>query len=232
MEKENFSKQITEAIQKMQPAQPAGMTNRFMERLRKEGVPQAPLANTQPRHRIQFLLSSAAAIAAIVMLVVLFSQQKLSFEKKVDTAQVVHKVSKPTVIPATPIAKTVIPEKGDATNKVEQSTSTQLLASSNINATKENLSAINSEEQNQPQMPVEPVAMHEEKDVQKVNVLEQEQYTPFELELIAHAEAVRDVAELYTAEIVQESRVLARERDIKCAMQTKPKVEKTIVRKS
>ena len=232
MEKENFSKQITEAIQKMQPAQPAGMTNRFMERLRKEGVPQAPLANTQPRHRIQFLLSSAAAIAAIVLLVILFSQQKLSFEKKVDTAQVVHKVSKPTVIPATTIAKTVIPEKGDATNKVEQSTSTQLLASSNINATKENLSAINSEEQNQPQMPVEPVAMHEEKDVQKVNVLEQEQYTPFELELIAHAEAVRDVAELYTAEIVQESRVLARERDIKWAMQSKPKVEKTIVRKS
>ena len=232
MEKENFSKQITEAIQKMQPAQPAGMTNRFMERLRKEGVPQAPLANTQPRHRIQFLLSSAAAVAAIVILVVLFSQQKLSFEKKVETAQVVHKVSKPTVIPATTIAKTVIPEKGDATNKVEQSTSTQLLASSNINATKENLSAISSEEQNQPQMPVEPVAMHEEKDVQKVNVLEQEQYTPFELELIAHAEAVRDVAELYTAEIVQESRVLARERDIKWAMQTKPKVEKTIVRKS
>ena len=232
MEKENFSKQITEAIQKMQPAQPAGMTNRFMERLRKEGVPQAPLANTQPRHRIQFLLSSAAAIAAIVMLVVLFSRQKLSFEKKVDTAQAVHKVSKPTVIPATTIAKTVIPEKGDATNKVEQSTSTQLLASSNINATKENLSAISSEEQNQPQMPVEPVAMHEEKDVQKVNVLEQEQYTPFELELIAHAEAVRDVAELYTAEIVQESRVLARERAIKWAMQTKPKVEKTIVRKS
>lgn len=232
MEKENFSKQITEAIQKMQPAQPAGMTNRFMERLRKEGVPQAPLANTQPRHRIQFLLSSAAAIAAIVMLVVLFSQQKLSFEKKVDTAQVVHKFSKPTVIPATTIAKTVIPEKGDATNKVEQSTSTQLLASSNINATKENLSAISSEEQNQPQMPVESVAMHEEKDVQKVNVLEQEQYTPFELELIAHAEAVRDVAELYTAEIVQESRVLARERDIKWAMQSKPKVEKTIVRKS
>ena len=232
MEKENFSKQITEAIQKMQPAQPAGMTNRFMERLRKEGVPQAPLANTQPRHRIQFLLSSAAAIAAIVMLVVLFSQQKLSFEKKVDTAQVVHKVSKPTIIPATTIAKTVIPEKGDATNKVEQSTSTQLLASSNINATKENLSVISSEEQDQPQMPVEPVAMHEEKDVQKVNVLEQEQYTPFELELIAHAEAVRDVAELYTAEIVQESRVLARERAIKWAMQTKPKVEKTIVRKS
>lgn len=232
MEKENFSKQITEAIQKMQPAQPAGMTNRFMERLRKEGVPQAPLANTQPRHRIQFLLSSAAAVAAIVMLVVLFPQQKLSFEKKFDTAQVVHKVSKPTVIPSTTIAKTVIPEKGDATNKVEQSTSTQLLASSNINATKENLSAISSEEQNQPQMPVEPVAMHEEKDVQKVNVLEQEQYTPFELELIAHAEAVRDVAELYTAEIVQESRVLARERDIKWAMQTKPKVEKTIVRKS
>lgn len=232
MEKENFSKQITEAIQKMQPAQPAGMTNRFMERLRKEGIPQAPLANTQPRHRIQFLLSSAAAIAAIVMLVVLFPQQKWSFEKKVDTAQVVHKVSKPTVIPATTIAKTVIPEKGDATNKVEQSTSTQLLASSNINATKETLSAINSEEQNQPQMPVEPVAMHEEKDVQKVNVLEQEQYTPFELELIAHAEAMRDVAELYTAEIVQESRVLARERDIKWAMQMKPKVEKTIVRKS
>lgn len=232
MEKENFSKQITEAIQKMQPAQPAGMTNRFMERLRKEGVPQAPLANTQPRHRIQFLLSSAAAIAAIVMLVVLFPQQKLSFEKKADTAQVVHKVSKSTVIPATTIAKTVIPEKGDATNKIEQSTSTQLLASSNINATKENLSAISSEEQNQPQMPVEPVAMHEEKDVQKVNVLEQEQYTPFELELIAHAEAVRDVAELYTAEIVQESRVLARERDIKWAMQSKPKVEKTIVRKS
>ena len=232
MEKENFSKQITEAIQKMQPAQPAGMTNRFMERLRKEGVPQAPLANTQPRPRIQFLLSSAAAIAAIVMLVVLFSQQKLSFEKKVDTAQVVHKVSKPTIIPATTIAKTVIPEKGDATNKVEQSTSTQLLASSNINATKENLSVISSEEQDQPQMPVEPVAMHEEKDVQKVNVLEQEQYTPFELELIAHAEAVRDVAELYTAEIVQESRVLARERAIKWAMQTKPKVEKTIVRKS
>lgn len=232
MEKENFSKQITEAIQKMQPAQPAGMTNRFMERLRKEGVPQAPLANTQPRHRIQFLLYSAAAIAAIVMLVVLFSQQKLSFEKKVDTAQVVHKVSKPTVIPATTIAKTVISEKGDATNKVEQSTSTQLLASSNINATKENLSAISSDEQNLPQMPVESVAMHEEKDVQKVNVLEQEQYTPFELELIAHAEAVRDVAELYTAEIVQESRVLARERDIKRAMQTKPKVEKTIVRKS
>ena len=232
MEKENFSKQITEAIQKMQPAQPAGMTNRFMERLRKEGVPQAPLANTQPRHRIRFLLYSAAAVAAIVMLVVLFSRQKLSFEKKVDTAQVVHKVSKPTVIPATTIAKTVIPEKGDATNKVEQSTSTQLLASSNINATKENLSAISSEEQNQPQMPVEPVAMHEEKDVQKVNVLEQEQYTPFELELIAHAEAVRDVAELYTAEIVQESRVLARERAIKWAMQTKPKVEKTIVRKS
>lgn len=232
MEKENFSKQITEAIQRMQPAQPAGMTNRFMERLRKEGVPQAPLANTQPRHRIQFLLSSAAAIAAIVMLVVLFPQQKLSFEKKVDTAQVVHKVSKPTVIPATTIAKTVIPEKGDTTNKVEQSTSTQLLASSNINATKETLSAINSEEQNQPQMPVEPVAMHEEKDVQKVNMLEQEQYTPFELELIAHAEAVRDVAELYTAEIVQESRVLARERAIKWAMQTKPKVEKTIVRKS
>ena len=232
MEKENFSKQITEAIQKMQPAQPAGMTNRFMERLRKEGVPQAPLANTQPRHRIQFLLYSAAAVAAIVMLVVLFSRQKLSFEKKVDTAQVVHKVSKPTVIPATTIAKTVIPEKGDATNKVEQSTSTQLLASSNINATKENLSAISSEEQTQPQMPVEPVAMHEEKDVQKVNVLEQEQYTPFELELIAHAEAVRDLAELYTAEIVQESRVLARERDINWAMQTKPKVEKTIVRKS
>ena len=232
MEKENFSKQITEAIQKMQPAQPAGMTNRFMERLRKEGVPQAPIANTLPRHRIQFLLSSAAAIAAIVMLVVLFSRQKLSFEKKVDTAQAVHKVSKPTVIPATTIAKTVIPEKGDATNKVEQSTSTQLLASSNINATKENLSVISSEEQDQPQMPVEPVAMHEEKDVQKVNVLEQEQYTPFELELIAHAEAVRDVAELYTAEIVQESRVLARERDIKWAMQTKPKVEKTIVRKS
>ena len=232
MEKENFSKQITEAIQKMQPVQPAGMTNRFMERLRKEGIPQAPLANTQPRHRIQFLLSSAAAVAAIVMLVVLFPQQKLSFEKKVETAQVVHKVSKPTVIPATTIAKTVIPEKGDATNKVEQSTSTQLLASSNINATKENLSAISSEEQNQPQMPVEPVAMHEEKDVQKVNVLEQEQYTPFELELIAHAEAVRDVAELYTAEIVQESRVLARERDINWAMQTKPKVEKTIVRKS
>lgn len=232
MEKENFSKQITEAIQKMQPAQPAGMTNRFMERLRKEGVPKAPLSNTQPRHRILFLLSSAAAIAAIVMLVVLFPRQKLSFEKKVDTAQVVHKVSKPTVIPATTIAKTVIPEKGDATNKVEQSTSTHLLASSNINATKENLSAISSEEQNQPQMPVEPVAMHEEKDVQKVNVLEQEQYTPFELELIAHAEAVRDVAELYTAEIVQESRVLARERDIKWAMQTKPKVEKTIVRKS
>lgn len=232
MEKENFSKQITEAIQKMQPVQPAGMTNRFMERLRKEGIPQAPLANTQPRHRIQFLLSSAAAVAAIVMLVVLFPQQKLSFEKKADTAQVVHKVSKPTVIPATTIAKTVIPEKGDATNKVEQSTSTQLLASSNINATKENLSAISSEEQNQPQMPVEPVAMHEEKDVQKVNVLEQEQYTPFELELIAHAEAVRDVAELYTAEIVQESRVLARERDINWAMQTKPKVEKTIVRKS
>lgn len=232
MEKENFSKQITEAIQKMQPAQPVGMTNRFMERLRKEGVPQAPLANTQPRHRIQLLLSSAAAVAAIVILVVLFSQQKLSFEKKVDTAQVVHKVSKPTVIPATTIAKTVIPEKGDATNKVEQSTSTQLLASSNINATKENLSAISSDEQNLPQMPVESVAMHEEKDVQKVNVLEQEQYTPFELELIAHAEAVRDVAELYTAEIVQESRVLARERDIKWAMQTKPKVEKTIVRKS
>ena len=232
MEKENFSKQITEAIQKMQPAQPAGMTNRFMERLRKEGIPQAPLANTQPRHRIQFLLYSAAAVAAIVMLVVLFSRQKLSFEKKVDTAQVVHKVSKPTVIPATTIAKTVIPEKGDATNKVEQSTSTQLLASSNINATKENLSVISSEEQDQPQMPVEPVAMHEEKDVQKVNVLEQEQYTPFELELIAHAEAVRDLAELYTAEIVQESRVLARERDINWAMQTKPKVEKTIVRKS
>ena len=232
MEKENFSKQITEAIKKMQPAQPAGMTNRFMERLRKEGVPQAPLANTQPRHRILFLLSSAAAVAAIVMLVVLFPRQKLSFEKKVDTAQVVHKVSKPTVIPATTIAKTVIPEKGDATNKVEQSTSTQLLASSNINATKENLSAISSEEQDQPQMPVESVAMHEEKDVQNVNVLEQEQYTPFELELIAHAEAVRDVAELYTAEIVQESRVLARERDIKWAMQTKPKVEKTIVRKS
>ena len=48
---------------------------------------------------------------------------------------------------------------------------------------------------------------------------------------MAHAEAMREVAELYTAEVVQEDRIAIRERDAIQSMRVERVADKDIIRK-
>ena len=74
MESEKFNKQISAALRQMQPQQPADMTERFMKRLREEGLPAQP--KPKPKHITRWISISAVAAAAAVLLFVFLPLEK------------------------------------------------------------------------------------------------------------------------------------------------------------
>lgn len=82
MESEKFNKQILEALRQMQPQQPANMTERFMKRLREEGLPAQPKSKSQRFVRL-ITISAVAAAAAVLCLVFLPLEKGI----KVSTTQ-------------------------------------------------------------------------------------------------------------------------------------------------
>ena len=74
MESEKFNKQISAALRQMQPQQPADMTERFMKRLREEGLPAQP--KPKPKRITRWISISAVAAAAAVLFFVFLPLEK------------------------------------------------------------------------------------------------------------------------------------------------------------
>lgn len=241
MESEKFNTQIAEALRRTQATPHADMTERFMERLRREGLPQMGVTHAKPKHRhLVAWFSGVAAVAAVVAWVVLLP---LKEDIPTPTGAIVQTVTMPAhssegvsaSSPTMALANLQTPKKVFSSVRAghsEKSAQTKIQVSSEQPEHSEILVS----ELPLPSAPPTQDAVSKALEVSKLKTQEAEDpnalsYSPYERELIAHAEAMREVAELYTAEVVQEDRIAIRERDAIQSMRVERVADKDIIRK-
>ncbi|MBR1593334.1 MAG: hypothetical protein IJ659_00985 [Alloprevotella sp.] len=217
MESEKFNKQISEALRQMQPQQPADMTERFMERLRREGLPAQSITKPKPKPKRTarwISLSAVAAAAAVLLLVFLPTKQKPALPAAPQLAQSEAPqtaTSTATVPTPTPSASPVVPaasrESPDTPDSPEIPENPEAPENPETLETPESLEAPAASTASAPSAALTAV-------VPSVATVSQPQpaFTDEERRLMERAEEMRPQALLYAAEILQCARIEARER--------------------
>ena len=209
MEREKFDKMLSEALSRTQPAMPEHMTERFMERMRKEKVTVQPV-----RRRFSLWHTSAIVAAAAAVLLLIFipirkeepASDNLSLSipgnmpmpVKKEVAMVVEEKSAPAAASVAAPAKPAGRAKPKAVKLLaqvapsdEQQGSISETAVADTSGRTAPAEAI-AEKEKEPSAPV---------------------FTPQELELIALAEKKKAHVRMYLAEIQQSVLIEQRERE-------------------
>lgn len=210
MEREKFDKMLSEALSRTQPAMPEHMTERFMERMRKEKVTVQPV-----RHRFSLWHTSAIVAAAAAVLLLIFipirteepASDNLSLSipgnmpkpVKKEVAMVVEEKSAPAAAPSV-----AAPAKPAGRAKLK---AVKLLAQVAPNDEQQgSISETAVADTSGHTTPAEAIAEKEKEPSAPV-------FTPQELELIALAEKKKAHVRMYLAEIQQSVLIEQRERE-------------------
>lgn len=200
MKKDKFDKMLAEAVNRTQPAMPKDMTERFMERMRKEKIVPPPV-----RRRFSLWYIPAIAAAAAVLLLMLIP---IRTEEQVVESQPLLATSgmpmplktggemvgaKKTVAEAFPSARVETAEKA---GRAKPKAMSLLAQATPKHEQQESLLEIAEADTAGCAAPVETLAEDEKKPTTPF-------FTAHELELMALAEAKRAHVEMYLAEMLQ-----------------------------
>lgn len=200
MKKDKFDKMLAEAVNRTQPAMPKDMTERFMERMRKEKIVPPPV-----RRRFSLWYIPAIAAAAAVLLLMLIpirteeslvesqpllatSGMPMPLKKEIEMVGV-----KKAVAEALPSARMEATEKAGRAKPKAMSLQAQATPK---HEQQESLLEIAEADTAGCAAPLETLAEDEKKPATPF-------FTAHELELMALAEAKRAHVEMYLAEMLQ-----------------------------
>lgn len=200
MKKDKFDKMLAEAVNRTQPAIPKDMTERFMERMRKEKIVPPPV-----RRRFSLWCIPAIAAAAAVLLLMLIP---IRTEEQVVESQPLLATSgmpmplktggemvsvKKAMAEALPSARVEAAEKA---GRAKPKAMSMLVQATPKHEQQESLLEIAEADTAGCAAPVETLAEDEKKPTTPF-------FTAHELELMALAEAKRAHVEMYLAEMLQ-----------------------------
>lgn len=200
MKKDKFDKMLAEAVNRTQPAMPKDMTERFMERMRKEKIVPPPV-----RRRFSLWYIPAIAAAAAVLLLMLIpirtEEQVVESQPLLATSGTPRPLkketemvgAKKTVAEAFPSARVEAAEKA---GRAKPKAMSQLAQATPKHEQQESLLEIAEADTAGCAAPVETLAEDEKKPTTPF-------FTAHELELMALAEAKRAHVEMYLAEMLQ-----------------------------
>lgn len=200
MKKDKFDKMLAEAVNRTQPAMPKDMTERFMERMRKEKIVPPPV-----RRRFSLWYIPAIAAAAAVLLLMLIpirtEEQVVESQPLLATSGTPRPLKKETemvgvkkaVAEALPSARV---ENAEKAGRAKPKVMSLLAQATPKHEQQESLLEIAEADTAGCAAPVETLAEDEKKPTTPF-------FTVHERELMALAEAKRAHVEMYLAEMLQ-----------------------------